>query len=99
MPACTQITVEEQVQDRSQLEVTSITAPNATVGESIEVTATATNTVIEGNGETLVGDIIVSGAGDESTTTVEVPPGSRQQVSVTLAPTNTGTQEICAELI
>jgi hypothetical protein len=99
MPACTQITVEEQVQDRSQLEVTDISAPNATVGETIQVTATVTNTVVEGNGETLVGDVVFTGAGEELTTTVEVSPSTRQDVTVDLVPRNTGGQEICAELI
>jgi hypothetical protein len=99
MPACTQITVEEQVQDRSRLEVTAIEAPDATVGEPIQVTATVSNTVVEGNGETLVGDVVFSGAGHELTTTVEVPPSNRNRVTVDFAPRKTGTQEICAELI
>lgn len=99
MVSCTQITVEEQAQDVSELEVTAIDAPNAISGGTIEVTVTVSNTIVEGNGEAIMRDVIVSGAGYEVTSTIEVAPGASEQIIVNFVPSNTGSQEICAELI
>jgi len=101
MPVCQTITVEEQTQDRSELEITNTTtsSSNPTVGEQIQVTASVSNTVVEGDGETLIADIKFSGAGDQATTTVEVPPGGQQTPSVDLTMNDTGNQDICTEII
>jgi hypothetical protein len=99
MVKCTQITVEGQTQDKSKLEITAVDAPDAIIGETVEVNVTVSNTIVEGSGEELQGDILVSGVGYEATTTANLPPGASKQYFVNFVPEQVGEGEICAELI
>jgi subtilase family serine protease len=99
MVKCTQITVDEQTQDRSEIEITAIDAPNATFGETIEVTVTVSNKILEGDGESLTGDVLISGFGHEATDTVQVSPGASKDININFVPGESGQGEICAELI
>lgn len=98
MTLCDTATI--QLEDNtSTAEVVSVTAEDGSVGDVIPVDATLENIIVEGDGEVLMVDVRFYGMGDERTTTTEINPGKTKTIKTTLAANESGTQEICAEVV
>jgi hypothetical protein len=98
MPPCDTVSVSEP-EGVSRLEVTGVSATNVAVGEPIDVYVTVENIIEQDPGQDLTGDVLVEGAGDQVTTTVDVLAGEQTDQLVTLTANQPGEQEICAEVV
>lgn len=93
---CKTVTVEEAVNDTSDLYVRSINLSSNNPNE-ITVDITTKNEIIEGDGEHLSGTVHIELDGSEvETYTVDLSPGATSSKTIQLNDVASGEREVCA---
>lgn len=99
MPTCTTIEVEQQVNNSSELEVAYVDASELEAEGFHTLHVGVTNVVIEGDGERVTRELLVTGGGIEKTKNASVAADETEEFDFEVELTETGEVEICAELI